>query len=241
MLVNRTYFIITTFLMMIVLSILLKDVITAGIITWVVSVAGYIIIGYIRNKKRLRLLEEMCDPQAFIEATERQRKITGKDRKINACLDVDRSAGLILMGKFQEAKEVLLSINKSYLSNINGILLAYTINLMSCLYELGEIDEAEALFETQVPLLSPVNRPLRLAMKSLAADRLFFLNRYEESGEKFRQLLREKISKRVRLGILYRLAQIDQKAGDMRSAEKKFKEVADNGNQLWIAAQAQKQ
>jgi len=219
MLVNRISFIIITFVMMITLSVLLKNTVIAGGITFVVVIVGYIIIGYIRSKKRLNLIEENCDPLAFIEATEKQRLITGKSPKINAYLNIDKSAGLILMGEFEKAKEVLLSIDKSYLSLKNGTLLVYTINLMSCLYELGEISYAEELFETQIPLLPPVNQRMALAMKLIIAERFFFLNRYEESKEKFQQLLQEKISKRVSLGILYRLAQIDEKTGNIVSAQ----------------------
>lgn len=240
MLVNRISFIIVTFVMMITLFIFTKNIILAGGVTFITVIAGYIVIAYMRNKKRLKLLEENCDPKAFLEATEKQMDITGKNPKIKTYLTIDKAAGLILMGEFQKAKEVLLSIEKSYLSVKNGTLLAYTINLISCLYELGEISYAEELFETQIPILPPVNRRMTLAMKLLVAERFFFLNRYEESREKFQQLLSEKISKCIRLGILYRLAQIDEKTGDIVSAQKKYKEVSDNGNKLWIAIQAQK-
>ncbi|WP_427340814.1 tetratricopeptide repeat protein [Caloranaerobacter sp. DY30410] len=240
MLVNRISFIIVTFVMMITLFIFTKNIILAGGVTFITVIAGYIVIAYMRNKKRLKLLEENCDPKAFLEATEKQMDITGKNPKIKTYLTIDKAAGLILMGEFQKAKEVLLSIEKSYLSVKNGTLLAYTINLISCLYELGEISYAEELFETQIPILPPVNQRMTLAMKLLVAERFFFLNRYEESKEKFQQLLSEKISKCIRLGILYRLAQIDEKTGDIVSAQKKYKEVSDNGNKLWIAIQAQK-
>ncbi len=94
-----------------------------------------VLITLIRINKRLNLLEEKCDPQAFLDATEKQRKGTGKNSKMNAILDINKSAALISMGEFREAKETLLSIDKSKLSNNN--LLVYTINMICCLYELG--------------------------------------------------------------------------------------------------------
>ncbi|AKL94930.1 hypothetical protein CACET_c14690 [Clostridium aceticum] len=241
MLVSRIKFIISTFIIMLTLAVLIKNVVVAGVITFIVVIIGYIVISYVRSIKRVNLIEEQCDPQAFLEATERQRNITGTDRKINAYLNIDKAAGLILMGEFQRAKEVLFSIDKSYLSAKNGTLLAYTINLISCLYELGEISEAEELFETQVPILPPVNKKMIQAMKLLVAERFFFLNRLEESKESFHQLLKMKISKRIQLGILYRLAQVNEKIVDTISAQKQYKEVADHGNKLWIAVQAKKQ
>ncbi|MCY6370598.1 tetratricopeptide repeat protein [Clostridium ganghwense] len=238
MLVNRIKFIIITFIIMITLLILTNNPIISGGITFTIIMVGYIIIAYIRGKKRLNLIEENCDPQAFIEATEKQRSITGKNPKINTYLNIDEAVGLILHGEFQKAKEALLSIDKSYLSLKNGTLLVYTINLISCLYELGEISYAEEIFETQIPILSPVNPRMKLAMKLLVAERLFFLNRYEESKEKIQPLLSEKISKRIKVSILYKLAQIDEKNGEFESAQRRYKKVVDEGNKLWIAIQA---
>jgi len=117
----------------------------------------------------------------------------------------------------------------------------YTINLISCLYELGEISYAEELFETQIHILPPLNERMTLSMKVLVAERLFFLNKYEESRERFQQLLREKSTKRKELYRLYRLAQIDEKTGNTVSTKKKYKEVSNRGNKLWVAIQAQKQ
>ncbi|MEW9095268.1 MAG: hypothetical protein AB2417_09320 [Clostridiaceae bacterium] len=240
MLVNRIGFIVVTFLLMLILSVLTKNVIISGSITFITVMIGYIIIASVRNKKRLDLLEENCDPQGFLEATEKQRAITGKKDKYNAYLNIDRAAGLITMGEFQNAKEVLLSIDKTHLSVKNGALLIYTINLLCCLYELGEISHAEEIFETQIPLLPPVNARMTLSMKLLVAERFLFLNRYEESKEKLQELLNEKITKRMRISVLYNLAKIDENTGDIDSAQKKYKEVADNGNKLWIAEEAKK-
>lgn len=226
--------------MMITLSIITKNILISGGITFATVIIGYLIISYKRSRKRLDLLEENCDPQAFMEATEKQRLITGKNPKMSAYFDIDKAASFILLGEFQKAKDILLSINKSNLSVKNGTLLIYTINLICCMYELGEISNAEEIFETEVPLLTPINAKMTLAMKTFVAERFFFLNKYEESKEKFQELLKDKISKRKYLSIIYRLAQIDEETGEVESAQKKYKEVSDNGNKLWIALEAQK-
>ncbi|MFA9398619.1 MAG: tol-pal system YbgF family protein [Clostridiaceae bacterium] len=240
MLVNRTLFIIFTVVLMLILSFLMKNIILAGIITFFIVMIAYLIISIFRGKKRINLLEENCDPEAFLEATEKQRKITGKNPKMNSYFDIDKSAGLILLGQFQEAKEVLLSIDQNLLSNKNGTLLIYTINLIACLHELGEIEESEKIYENQIPLLSPINKRLVLSMNFLIADRLFFLGRLDESKENFNELLKQKVSKRIYLSVLYRLAQIEEKTGNTEDARSKYKEVADKGNNLWIAKQTKK-
>ena len=238
MLVNRIWFCAITFLMMITLSILTGKTVTAGIITLFMMVSGYFVIAVFRSKKRLNLLEEKCDPQAFLAATERQRKITGKNQNINAYLNIDRAAGLMLLGEFQKAKDVLDATDQSRLSVKNGTQFAYTVNLILCYYALGQTDAAEQLFETQVPLLSPVSPRMTQAMEFLVAERLFYLSRFEESKEKFRRLEGEKLSRRKRLELAYRLAQIEEASGAPDSARQKFEEAAATDSKLWVSAQA---
>lgn len=235
MLVNRVALMIITFALMIILLIAKIHPVTAGIITFSIVMTGYLIISLMRSKSRLNLLDVNCDPQAFLERTEKQRTITGKNPKLNEYLNIDKAAGLITMGEFEKAKEILESINKNRLSSKNGTLLAYTINLILCLYELGDITHAEEIFETQIPVLPPVSPAMTLAVKMLVAERFFFLGRYNESQDHYNELLNQKISKRIRMDILYRLAQINEKSGDIQAAKEKFNEVASHGNKLWIA------
>ncbi len=238
MLVNRIKFYVTTFVISLTLLFLLDNPIMAGVITITVVMVGYIAIAYGRSKKRLNLLEKYCDPEAFIAATEAQRKITGKDAKINAYLNIDRAAGLISSGRLQEAKDLLLSTDKSKLSIKNGSLLTYTHNLIVCLYEMGELLEAEKLFETQLPILAPINKKMIQTTELLIAERFFHLNRYEEAKEKYQGLLMEKLSKRLKLHIRFRLGEIALIAGDKEIALEQYRLVADEGNKLWIALEA---
>lgn len=240
MLISRAILIILTFGIMTILLIAGMNYIVAATYTFVIVMILYIIIGHIRNKKRISLLEDDCNPQAFIAKTEKQINITGKNPKIAAYLNIDMAAGLISMGEFSDAKKLLLSIDKSKLSVKNGTLLIYTINLISCLYELGEIDEGEKLFEFTIPLLAPINKNMTLATEILIAERLYFLERYEESEKQFKELLNNKISCCKKVNIIYRLAQIDEKAGNILGAKKKYRKVAEKGNGLWVCEEAKK-
>jgi len=240
MFVKRIWLIVITFVLMIIMSVLIKNIFVAGVINFVIIVVGYMVIAYIRSKKRLNLLEENCNPQSFIEATEKQILITGKNHKINMYLCIDKAAGLIVKGEFQEALEILNTIDQSCLSLKNGTLLVYTLNLIICFYELGDITQAEEIFETQVPLLAPVNRRMVLAMKMLVAERYFYINKYEESKEQFQQLLKEQSSRRTQMEILFRLAQIEEVKGNISDAKQKYMEVAEKGGELWVASQARK-
>lgn len=236
---SRMILILITLVVMIGLVIVTGNIVFSGIATWTIVIVGYLVAAVYRQKKRLDLLDAECDPNAFIVATEKQMRITGKNPKIYALLQINLAAGLIVEGEFEEAKEELLSVNPDQLSEKNGTKLAYVLNLISCYYEMAELDKAEQLFETQMPLLSAVNRRMRVAVKAQLAERLFFLERYEESQSAFQALLQEKISKRVRVSILYRLAQMDERMGDWDSAEKNYRLVVKQGNKLWIAGQAE--
>ena len=238
MFINNLILMIITAIIMIFLMLMNIQPLLAAAITVLIVMIGYISIAFIRAKKRLNLLDYECDPEAFLERTEKQRAITGKNPKFNAYFDIDRAAGLITLGRFEEAKEILLSIDTSKLSSKNNSLLIYTINLMMCFYELGEINRAEELFETQIPGLPPINQRVLFAINQLVAERFFYLKRYNESREQFNKILNQKLTKRNRLEVLYFLAQMDEQEGNKEAAMDKYNQIANEGNKLWIAKMA---
>lgn len=238
MLVRRSLLFTLTAAIVIMMLILTNEPVLSGAVTIVIVMAGYIAIAYAKAKKRLNLLEEECNPQAFIDATKKQMEITGKSRKTGAYLTIDIAAGRMIQGNFIGAKELLDSIDQTALSVKNGTLMIYTINLITCLYELGETAQAEELFETKVPTLAPVNRNLVEQMELLIAERYFFLNKYEESTKKYQVLQKNKMSRRKHLEILFRLAQMEEASGDIASAGQKYRTVSKQGASLWVAIQA---
>ena len=69
MLVSRLALMVTTAGIMIPLMILKVHPFLAGALTLLIVMTGYILISLDRSKKRLNLLEEDCDPEAFLERT----------------------------------------------------------------------------------------------------------------------------------------------------------------------------
>ncbi len=232
---RRIGLIIITLIIMAGLISLTDNVVLSAVATWVAVIAAYVATGMVRQRKRLKRLEEECDPNAFFEATERQLEITGKNKKIHAYLQIDLAVGEILMGECQAALDRLLAIDPHMLSDRNGSRFAYTVNLIECYYELGETEKAEALFEQEVPTLSPVNQRMKLSTQALMAERLFYLKRFEESQAQFGALLEEKISRRMRLSILFLLAEMHEQMGEWEAACPMYREVAEKGNRLAIA------
>jgi tetratricopeptide (TPR) repeat protein len=208
---------------------------TVGILTVV-----FFTISLWRNKNRLNLLNEVCDPDAFLKRTEKQAEIIEKNPRLAAFIAIDRSAGLICRGEYQAAKELLEEMDKEKISKLRSVLLAYTINLTICYYELGDIQQAERLFETQIAVLPPINKRQQQLVKILIGGRYFYLGKYEESYEYFTKLLEDKYdySKREYLTILFFLAQIEEIKGNFEAAKVKYQRIVAKGNKLWIAVQA---
>ncbi|TYQ18351.1 UNVERIFIED_CONTAM: hypothetical protein Cloal_0783 [Acetivibrio alkalicellulosi] len=238
MLVNKLFIMLCTCILMISLKMLNVNTILSVIITIVIVMSLYMFIFITRSKKRVYLLETNCNPKAFLDETDKQISMVGKDKKMNGYLNIEKSAGLIELGNFNEAKDILLSIDKKILSKKYGTYQVYYINLIVCLYELGEIEEAEEIYKEEIDHLNHKNSTITIALKVLEAERLFFTENYSESKNKFNELLDQQTTPRTHLAILFRLGKIDEKTGDINGAKEKYMEVAKNGNKLWIAQQA---
>lgn len=210
---------------------------TVGILTVVFST-----ISIWRNKSRINLLNEECDPEAFLISTEKQAEKVEKNPELTDFITIDMSAGLICKGEFQAAKELLEEMDKEKLSKNRSVMFAYTINLTICYYELGDILQAERLFETQIAVLPPIGKRQQQYVKHLVGGRYFYLGKYDESYEYFMQLLEDKFdySRREYLNILFFLAQIEEIKGNTEAAKEKYQRIVAKGNKLWIAVQSAK-
>lgn len=239
MLISRLTLFITTLVILLALwkGLNLSYVLSA-IITVIIVMLGYSILALSSQKKRLRILEEELDPEAFIEAIEKQRKITGKNKRINTFLNFDVVAGLISMGRYKEAKDVMEKIDIRYLSKWSGSLLAYYNNKMLLFYNSGEKHMADEIYEKKVrdfPLKTP---NLKAIMNLILASKNFEDGNYEESKELYNKYLSINNSKRLELEILYIFAEIDEKQGKIEAAMEKYSRVAKEGNKLYIVSKA---
>lgn len=234
----RLIFILFGVVINVTFRIMLDSFIISSTLTVILMVVFYILWANRRMRKRLNALLEDCDPEKFIEITNQQIEITGKQPSAHAILTLSIVSGLIELGKFNEALETLKSIDKSYISAKNGSEFSYTLLHATCLYELGEIDQAEKIYETEFPLVAPVNARMIKAMQIFIAERLYFVARYEEAREMLEVELETSNQKAIRLNILYKLALIDEELCDYDMAIKKFEEISFSAPKLWIAEQS---
>ena len=238
MIKRKIIFLVVVFIVAIISMEISGDIVSGGLFAFFFIMIGYIGISIFRAKKRLEIIDGKCDPYEFLVQTEKQMGITGKNKKMEAYLNIDRAAANILMGDFNKGIEILQKVEKSKLSKTNGTLLIYYINLMGCYYELGEVEKAEVIFETEIPMLSSINKRVILAKEITLAERLFFLKRYEEAKVNYSDLLNKKISTRIKVSMIYRLAQINDFEGNLRESVIQYREVAEKGNRLNIADRA---
>jgi thiol-disulfide isomerase/thioredoxin len=210
----------------------------ATIIT--VSVVMVLYMKLITNKSRLRykVLAQECNPVEFIKITEQQLVDHKKNKKAVAYLTIDKAAALIAQGDFEQAKELLLAIDKNYITEKNGLLLNYNIYYITCLYELNLIDEAEEFYEKNIVKLIKNNEKQALTIQLLEGERDFYLQNYTNSKQKLQSILSNSISLMSRLKILYKLALIDLNNGNKESAKVKLKEILELGNGLMVAQKA---
>ncbi|QUI24218.1 hypothetical protein HZI73_18825 [Vallitalea pronyensis] len=186
-------------------------------------------------------MDDACDPEAFLVQIAKQRKITGKSKRANAIFDVDVAAGLMSLGKYQEALIDLELIDLSYLSTKNGTLLAYYINLIGCYHELGEIEKAKDVFDNKISTLSPINKQLVVAVEIMIAEKYYAEQNYRQSKEKILRLLESPyISKRQRMYLIYRQGLIHEQEGNKEDAHANFQYVIKHGNKLGIVSLSEK-
>lgn len=194
-----------------------------------------IIAGYIIGSLQMKALDSDCDPERFLKMMDKQEKRVGKKESIVMRLNINRAAAHMLLGNYQTAKEYLAGIEKSYLSEKNGSYLVYIINLILCCYELGDIEKAELLYESELVQLCPITKRLKKSVEILIGERYYYLKNYDQSYNHLKSLLNYDLSKRQYLGVLYLLAQMDVLNGEIEQANKRFKKIAKLGNKLWIA------
>lgn len=231
------YICITSTIIFVLLSMNLS-ILQAYLLTITFVMGIYFLHAVINSRINSKLLNEDCDPEKYLNKIMKSKKVYRKKPKYLAMISINEAVANILMGKFYEARQILDNIDQSYLSEKNGTLLTYMIDYISCCFELGDIDTALSLYNTQLPILTPFNKNLKRSIKILIGERYFFEENYDKSYESLNQLLDIELNRRTYLGILYRLAQIDRIRGDMEKARKKYTKIAQYGNKLWIAKQA---
>jgi tetratricopeptide (TPR) repeat protein len=187
------------------------------------------------------LLVENCDPEAYLSRMEKQGKIIRENKRTKSLFAINKAAACFLLGDIVAAKNLLEEVDAKNLSERDGSCLVHAINLISCYYRLGEIENGELLFETKIARLSPLGKRLRRSVVILIGERYFYIGKFDQSYEFLKGILNDKSNKLQYLETLYLLAQIDLLREDYEKAKRRLIKIAKHGNKLWIAANAREQ
>jgi len=235
MMVNKYILVITTLIITFVTNSILKlPVLKGGIITVVIVTLSYIIYINHRQRKRYNILENDLDPEEFIKATYGAYKNAGKNKQLNSLLNMDLAFGYISLGQYKEALEFLNKVEPNYLPKINKSILAYYNTLMIVYYNLNECNKAEDVYEKAEKYRVKDKQGQQL-MDLLLANKHFYEGNYEESRKRFEDYSKNKMSKRLELEVIFDLANIDEKEGNIKDAILKYEKVAREGNKLYSA------
>lgn len=211
----------------------------ASICSLLISGFFCIIWEYIYQKYIDKIVNQDCDPVRFFEIMKKQRKWYKHDKVKLAIIEFNCAVSLMLLGRYEEAKETILGIDKKYMFMNEGSSIAYILDLLLCYYELGEIEKAESLFRENVEKLSTTtNNRVRKNLEILFASRYYYLQQYEKSYIQLEALLSSELNTRLYITILHYLAKMDPINGRKELAISRFREIAQKGNKLWIAEES---
>lgn len=237
--IKRNAFLIVASLAVMVCCLLLGlNIFQAGLVAWIAVCGSYVVILVYMIKQRLNLINEKCDPQAFLEDI--QKQITRRKNSVRekAYLQYSLAVGYYNLGEYEKAMESLKEMEHQNISRFRGILLPFTTIKLHCMYQAGEIEEAEKIYEHQFTALKPIGKLQRYSMEMVMAERLFCLERYKEAYEKSSVILVKNGPMIVKLAARYMMARCDEALGNIEAAKKSYGIVAEKGNKLEIARKA---
>ncbi len=150
-----SHLLILTVILTIIFKVVLGALGTGDFLSFIITVSSVLILYFsywiAKDKKILKILEEDCDPEAFIEANEK-RKGTSRYKQFQNVCEVNIAAGLIASGRFEEAINKLNSIDLSA-KNSKHFEAIYHTNKMNCYVSMSCMEKATYEYESFVKYL----------------------------------------------------------------------------------------
>ena len=190
----------------------------------------------------MNVLDNELDPEKFIELTENEYN-KNKNKKYRNYMKLNLSAGYSSAGKIETAYEKLkeVDLSKKLYRERNKILYYYNealiLNVLGKKEEATEIYNKELSEEIEKIGKRKKDSEIYNLIKSLEGM-LFHENDNEKMIEILNEALKKTKTKRQNLGLKHLLAAYKEKAGKIEEAIELYKEVAENGNKLYIVQEA---
>lgn len=190
----------------------------------------------------MNVLDKELDPEKFIELTENEYN-KNKNKKYRNYMKLNLSAGYSSAGKIETAYEKLkeVDLSKKLYRERNKILYYYNEALI--LNVLGKKEEATEIYNKElseeIEKIGKRKKDSEIYNLIKALEGMLF---HENDNEKMIEILNEALkktkTKRQNLGLKHLLAAYKEKAGKIEEAIELYKEVAENGNKLYIVQEA---
>ena len=190
----------------------------------------------------MNILDNELDPEKFIELTENEYN-RNKNKKYRNYMKLNLVAGYSSSGKIETAYEKLkeVDLSKKLYRERNKILYYYNEALI--LNVLGKKEEATEIYNKklseEIENIGKRKKDSEIYNLVKALEGMLF---HGNDNEKMIEILNEALKKlkikRQKLGFKYLLATYKEKAGKIEEAIELYKEVAENGNKLYIVQEA---
>ncbi len=214
-------------------------IIIAFFLTLLSTLIVYIIYLRIKNTYLINILDEKCDPEAFLSKIIKMENSKSRNPLYISMILINKAVAKMALSNYQEASSYLDEIDISKISKNNHTYTTYIINRITCYYELGEFQEAEKIYEKEIVLLRAYEKRYYRSIQILVGERYFYLKKYDESYEHLRKLLNRDLCKRQYLEVLFLLAQMDIIKHDAEKAIHKLNKIVKHGNKLGIVKSSQ--
>lgn len=190
----------------------------------------------------MNVLDNELDPEKFIELTENEYN-KNKNKKYRNYMKLNLSAGYSSAGKIETAYEKLKEVDLSKKLYRERDKILYYYNEALILNVLGKKEETTEIYNKElseeIEKIGKRKKDSEIYNLVKALEGMLF---HENDNEKMIEILNEALKKikikRQNLGFKYLLATYKEKVGKTREAIELYKEVAENGNKLYIVQEA---
>ncbi len=225
---------ILLFLLIFLFLVFKINLIYSYLITSIISLGLVLYLKWHRAYSLETFLDKYCDPELYIEFLNELAEKNCDKQKQQILISIYRSRGYMYLGDNISAIDCLKEIEPILKRLNNKLYTIYVINLLLNYYALGEIEEAELLYEKKKSLLRLSESKSKLQVEFLMAERYYFLKEYNLSYTNFKRLHKKKLIKGQSLWILFRLAQMEIQNGMYDDAAAKLVMVVTQGKLMWI-------
>lgn len=190
----------------------------------------------------MNVLDNELDPEKFIELTQNEYD-RNKNKKYRNYMKLNLAAGYSSAGKIETAYEKLKEVDLSKKLYRKQDKILYYYNEALFLITFGKKEEATEIYNKELSEeiekieKRKKNSEIYNLVKALEGM-LFHQNDNVKMIEILNEALKKTKTKRQKLGFKYLLATYKEKAGETREAIELYKEVAENGNKLYIVQEA---